>query len=129
MNTAVIALPAGLDALMEKMVVVRPNTGISKTISGVRVPQGPHNKPNSDHKKGTRYTEEFLSTIVRFIYDDGLTLKQIADILNHYGKKSAFNKPFTASIVYNALDNLVGWSLIEPRWAQWQLDNMGVFDE
>jgi hypothetical protein len=129
MNTSVIALPAGLDAIMEKMVVVTPNTGFKKTTSGIRVPQGPHNPPTGKHSKGTRYTEEFLSTIVRFIYDDGLELKQIADILNHYGKTSAFRKPFTASIVYNCLDNKLGWSLVEPRWIQWQLDNSSLFSD
>ena len=129
MNTSVIALPAGLDAIMEKMVVVTPNSGIKKTVSGIKVPQGPHNKPTGNHAKGTRYTEEFLATIVRFIYDDGLELKQIADILNHYGKTSAFKKPFTASIVYNCLDNNLGWSLVEPRWIEWQLNNASLFAE
>jgi hypothetical protein len=129
METSVISLPAGLDAIMEKMVITHPNTGIKKTSSGIKVPQGPHHRPKGKHAGGTRYTEEFLATIVRFIYDDGLTLKQIADILNHYGKTSAHNKKFTANIVYNALDTHLAWSLIEPRWIQWQLDNSSLFSD
>ena len=127
MNTAVIALPAGLETLMNDLVVVTPNTGVSKTTR--QLPAGPRSKPKGKHSTGTRYTKEFLEVIVTFIYDEKLNLHQIADILNHYGKRSARQKLFTKNVLHNALNTQLGWSLIEPRWAQWQLDNVGIFDD
>jgi hypothetical protein len=127
MNTSVIALPAGLDKLMEQLVIVKPNSGVAKTPSGIRLPAGPKTSPKGKHARGTRYTEDFVITVVNFIYDENLNLHQIADILNHYGKKSAFGKPFTKNVLHNALNTDLGWKHVEPRWIQWQLDNVSLF--
>lgn len=124
MNNSVIALPAGLDAIMNDLVVLKPNHYAPKNTSGVKLPAGPKSSPKGKHARGTRYTEDFLKVVVNFIYDEGLNLYQIADILNHYGKVSAFKKPFTKSVLHNALNTDLGWSLIEPRWIQWQLDQV-----
>lgn len=127
MNKSVIALPAHLDALMEQLVIVKPNSGVAKTTSGVKLPAGPKTSPKGKHARGTRYTEDFVIMVVNFIYDEGLNLHQIADILNHYGKKSAFGKPFTKNVLHNALNTDLGWKHVEPRWIQWQLDQVNLF--
>jgi len=124
MNNKVIALPAGLDELMDQLVICSSNAGTKNLVGRRNLPAGPKTSPKGKHARGTRYTEEFLRTIVTFIYDEKLNLYQIADILNHYGKKSAFNRPFTKSVLHNALNTELGWSIVEPRWIQWQLENM-----
>lgn len=124
MNTSVIALPAELDQIMKTIQVCKPNLGTNFVKkNGPKVPMGPKQRPLGASKAHTRYTKEFIEVIVNFLYNDLLSFDQIADILNHYGMKSAFKRDFTANMVRHVVTNDLAWSIIEPRWIQWQLDN------
>ena len=129
MNTSVIALPAELDQIMKNIQVCVPatNVNLTKRKNGAKVPQGPKQKPTGKSKSSTRYTKEFIEVIVNFLYDDLLNFDQIADILNHYELKSAFRRTWTGTMVRHVVTNDLAWTIVEPRWIQWQLDNVSLF--
>lgn len=125
MNNSVIALPAGLDDIMSNLVVARQTKTTYKKKNRVRVPQGPKKAPTIAARAGTEsmYTDQFLNQIVKFLYDDMLSLQQITDILNSYGLKSVRGKTWTATILSGALSSWQAWAIIEPRYRKWQLEN------
>ena len=127
MNNKVIALPADLELTMSTLNVLKPS--MQKGPRDVKLPVGPKTKPSSKHATGTRYSKDYVELVVKFMYEDLLSFQQIAAILNHYGKTTAHGRPFTAQAVRNSVSNLDGWALIEPRWIQWQLDNLSKFND
>ena len=129
MKTALNPVPANLEQIMANLVVTREPKGKYEKKYKLRVPQGPKKPPTFKAKKGTEtiYTEEFITQVVSWLYDDLLTLRQIVDILNAHNMKSAHKKPFTTQILTGVLSSWEAWAIIHPRWVRWQHENMGLF--
>jgi len=130
MTTSVIRIPADLDAKLQNMQIFVPKEQNRKTNNGTGLvkPQGPKCAPKSKTKKGeTGYTDEFVEQCVSWLYDDLLTLRQISEILNSYNLKTSRGLEWNPGRLNAALDTNKAWTLIEPRWIQWQIDNFEVF--
>ena len=124
METTVISISNDLDYKLRNLRIAdkpAPKTYV-KTI---KKPEGPKSAPKGKHKHGSLYTTEFYEIVIAWLYDDMLTLKQIAELLNRYHLKTARGLAWTSSNLNGALDTAKAWAIIEPRWIQWQLANFG----
>ena len=105
------------------MTITRANqSGTSKGFAKW-VPAGPKTKPPVSKDQSSRYLDSFIEIIADMIYEDRLSLKDIAAVLNASGLKTTRNKEWTAGYVDSAIRHENGWKIIEPRWNKWLAEN------